>query len=114
MRNSLLLAKSLHSAIIRQGSSILDKSSIRALRTFRFCALKEGPDLRLFSHPATLSRLALWLMDAARDRWAAKADKNKKGEKDLPFVVAALDEERGTWLVVGITGGMEFGNVRKK
>jgi cell division control protein 45 len=51
-------------------------------------------------------------MDAARDKWAQKAEKEKK--KELPFVVAALDEERGNWLVVGITGGMEFGNVRKK
>lgn len=134
MRKSLLLAKSLHTSIIRQGSSLLDKQVIRSLRTFRFCAIKEGPDVRLFTHPATLSRLALWLMDATRDKWAEKANKQKL--KSLPFVVACLDEGsgggtggtgdgaqgtqggaggvKGRWVVVGITGGMADGDVRKK
>lgn len=150
LRSSLLLAKSLHTSIIRQGSSLLDKQSIRSLRSFRFCAIKEGPDVRLFTHPATLSRLAMWLMDATRDKWAAKAEKQKM--KSLPFVVACRDEGaeyaasqgqgqggegmggngNGTgsgtgngangvggqggkgWIVVGITGGMEDGDVRKK
>ena len=146
LRSSLLLAKSLHTSIIRQGSSLLDKQSIRSLRSFRFCAIKEGPDVRLFTHPATLGRLAMWLMDATRDKWAAKAEKQKL--KSLPFVVACRDEgaayaagngadagsaqggaangngnetqtqgagEGGKgWIVVGITGGMEDGDVRKK
>lgn len=53
-------------------------------------------------------------MDATRDKWAGAAVKSDKRKKELPFVVAALDEEKGGWLVVGITGGMEFGSVRKK
>lgn len=106
---------SLHQAIIRQGSSLLDKASIRPLRTFRFATMREGPDLRLFSHPSTLSRLALWLVDATRDRWAAKeAKQGGKGPKSLPFVIACLNEDKGTYLVVGVTGAPEFGDVRRK
>jgi cell division control protein 45 len=83
-------------------------------RTFRFVAMKEGPDLRLFCHPSTLSRLALWLVDATRDRWAEKDTKAGKIVKSLPFVVACLNEDKGTYLVVGVTGAPEFGDVRKK
>ncbi|RXK36072.1 cell division control protein 45 [Tremella mesenterica] len=113
LRKSLPLAMSLHKAIIRQGSSLLDKSTIRALRTFRFAAMKEGPDLRLFCHPSTLSRLALWLVDATRDRWSEKDSKKGQVVKSLPFVVACLNEEKGTFLVVGVTGSPEYGDVRK-
>lgn len=104
----------LQQSIIRQGSSLLDKATIRPLRTFRFAAMREGPDLRLFCHPSTLSRLALWLVDATRDRWAEKDAKAGKQTKSLPFVVACLNEEKGTYLVVGVTGAPEFGDVRKK
>jgi cell division control protein 45 len=113
---SLPLAKTLHQSIIRQGSSLLEKSVIRPLRSFRFAAMAEGPDLRIFCHPSTLSRLALWLVDATRERWAAKDSQNgdKRGKKSLPFVVACLNEARGTYLVVGVTGAPEYGDVRKK
>ena len=81
--------------------------------------MREGPDLRLFCHPATLSRLALWLVDATRERWAEKiANKRNmngaRGKDGLPFVVACLNEDKGTYLVVGVTGAPEFGDVRKK
>jgi cell division control protein 45 len=117
LRQSLPLAKALHTAIIRQGSALLDKSTIRSLRTFRFAAMREGPDLRLFSHPSTLSRLALWLVDSTRERWQAALEAGKGGGekgKALPFVVACLNEDKGTYLVVGVTGAPEFGDVRKK
>ena len=104
----------LHRAIIRAGSGLLEKSAVRPLRTFRFCVLKEGPDLRLFSHASTLSRLALWLMDATRDKWAEKDARSGRDGKALPLVVGCLNEEQGTYLVVGVTGAPEFGDVRKK
>jgi len=104
----------LHRSIIRQGASLLEKNTIRPLRTFRFCALKEGPDLRLFAHPSTLSRLALWLVDATRDRWAERDARSGRSGRALPFVVACLNEDKGSYLVVGVTGAPEFGDVRKK
>jgi len=114
LRKSLPLARTLHQAIIRQGSALLDKATIRPLRTFRLAVMKEGPDLRLFSHPSTLSRLALWLVDATRDKWAEKDAKAGKTVKSLPFVVTCLNEDKGTYLVVGVTGAPEFGDVRRK
>ena len=93
---------------------MLEKYEIRVLKTFRFCVLKEGPDLRLFAHPSTLSRLALWLVDATRDRWAERDSRSGKTVKSLPLVMACLNEERDTYLIVGVTGAPEFGDVRKK
>jgi cell division control protein 45 len=111
----------LQRAIIRQGSSLIDKSKVVPLKWFRLAAITEGPDLNLFVNPATLSRLALWLVDALRDRLAVMAAGREGGgrEKDrrtrsLPVVVACLDERAGTYVVVGVTGAPEFGDVRKK
>jgi cell division control protein 45 len=103
----------LHRAIIRQGISILDKQAIKTLRSFRFCIIKEGPDLPVFAHPSTLSRLGTWLVDAVRDLLEGSAA-GKGRVKALPFILAALDEKRDAFLVVGITGAAEYGDVRKK
>lgn len=114
---------SLQRAIIRQGSSLIDKSKIASLKWFRLAAITEGPDLALFANPATLSRLALWLVDALRDRLTAMMNANggsggeggeKRRTKGLPVVVACLDERAGTYIVVGVTGAPEYGDVRKK
>lgn len=74
--------------------------------------------MALFANPSTLSRLALWLVDALRDRLAAMLHANgggqKRREKSLPLVVACLDVKAGTYIVVGVTGAPEFGDVRKK
>ncbi|KAF8758519.1 CDC45-like protein [Rhizoctonia solani] len=72
--------------------------------------LTQGAHLALFSQAGPLSRLALWLVDALRDK--IKAVKGPRGKESLPFVVACLDERAGSYLVVGVTGAVEFGDVR--
>lgn len=106
---------SLHQAIIRQGSSIIDKRDIRTLRGHRVVVLTQGPDLALFAHPGVLSRLALWLVEALRDRLpATNAATSRSKRKSLPFLVACLNERAGTYIVVGVTAALDFGEVRKK
>lgn len=85
------------------------------MRSHRVVVLSQGPDLALFVHPGVLSRLALWLVDALRDRvGVVGAGKSKKARKSLPFVVACLNEKTGTYIVVGVTAALDFGDVRKK
>lgn len=104
---------SLQRAIIRQGTSIIDKQDIRTMRNHRVVILAQGPDLTLFSHPGVLARLAAWLVDALRDRLpGTTVGKSKK--KSLPFVIACLDEARGQYTVVGIIGALDFNQVRRK
>jgi len=50
-------------------------------------------------------------VDAVRDL----IDKEKMGrKKSLPFVVACMDERKDCFMVVGINGAEQFGDVRKK
>lgn len=80
----------------------------------RVVVLSQGPDLALFAHPSILSRLALWLVDALRDRVPTTNAGNKSKRKSLPFVVACLNENAGTYMVVGVMAALDFGDVRKK
>lgn len=110
----------LHRAVMDQGGYILEKQAIKSLRTYRLAVIKEGPDLAVFRHPSTLLRLALWLVDAVRDLvghgngpQAAAAAAGKR-PKSLPFVLASLNEANDAFLVVGVVGAVEYGDVKKK
>lgn len=127
---SLQLAKALHEAIVSQGVSIIIKQSIKTLRSFRLAVLQDGPSLHLFVQPDTLTRLGYWLIDALRDivgekharrAEAKRARRGNKGDdpdqvstpQNLPFVLAALDTERDVFVVVGIVGASDYGDVSK-
>lgn len=114
LRQALSLSMSLHRAIIRQGTSIIDKQDVRTMRNHRVVVLSQGPDLALFSHPGVLARLALWLVDTLRDRLPGTITSARTKKKSLPFVLACLDEINSQYVIVGVTGALEFGDVRKK
>ncbi|KAH7340891.1 CDC45-like protein [Rhizoctonia solani] len=111
LQHAIPLAKSLHQAVLNQGSELIERAgAIKTYRKFRMAILTQGAHLALFSQPGPLSRLALWLVDALRDK--VKAVKGPRGRESLPFVVACLDEKANSYLVVGVTGAVEFGDVR--
>ena len=105
---------SLQRAIIRQGTSIIDKQDIRTMRNHRVVILTQGPDLELFCNPSILTRLALWLVDALRDRLPGTIFGSQTKKKALPFVVACLNESRARYTVVGIMASVDFDQLRKK
>lgn len=106
---------SLHRSIIRQGTSIIDKQDIKTMRNHRVVVLSQGPDLNLFVHPGVLSRLALWLVDALRERVAATSVAGSRSKrKGLPIVVACLNEDTDQYVVVGVMASMNYGQVLKK
>ncbi|KAI0341751.1 CDC45-like protein [Trametopsis cervina] len=114
MRRALPLSMALHRAIIRQGTSIIDKQDIKTFHGHRVVVLTQGPDLALFSHPGVLSRLALWLVEALRDKVSPTiATSSRSRRKSLPFIVACLNEKAGTYIVVGVTAAKDFGEVKK-
>lgn len=141
---SLSLARSLHTAILGVGTSLIDKQSIRTLKSFRLAVLRDGPHLDVFStQPAMLTRLGMWLTDALRDivteqerkkrelkrqrkeskirrRPHSARDGAEEADEDaaaaltsLPFVLCALDATRDIYLVVGLIGSPEFGDVKR-
>ena len=103
---SVPLAQHLLRAILRTGTALMSKHQIRHLRAFRMGVVKEGPDLGLFaSSPGALVKLALWVGEAV-----AVSERDTKGvEGGTPLLLAALDESRGTYVVVGTGGGMGSG-----
>ncbi|TFK29808.1 cell division control protein 45 [Coprinopsis marcescibilis] len=113
LREAIRLAMAVHRAIIRQGTSIIDKQDIRTMRNHRVVVLTQGPDLHLFHHPGMLTRLALWLIDALRDRLPATANAARSKRKDLPFVLACLHEAKAAYTVAGIMASPEFGDTRR-
>ena len=116
LRDALRLSMSLHRAVIRTGSALIDARAIRTMRGHRVVLLTQGPDLALFCAPGPLARLARWLVDAMRERVDPSRTANSRSKKknSLPIVVAALNEREGTYLVLGINAALELGDVRKK
>jgi cell division control protein 45 len=114
LRDALTLSMTVHRKIIDQGTSIIDKQDIRTMRNHRVVVITQGPHLALFSHPGALSRLALWLVEALRDRLPGTSVSARSKRKSLPFVVACLNESTQSYLVVGVMAALDFGDVRKK
>ena len=105
LKHALPTAQHLHRAILRTGTSLLEKKQIRHLQAFRMAVVKEGPDVQLFSHPAALTKLALWVGEAIAEQEREQRGKVGKGGKGTPLVLAGLNESRGIYVVVGTGGG---------
>lgn len=78
------------------------------------CVVKDGPDVALFTHPAALTKLALWIGEAIAQQERESKGKLAHGGRGTPLVVAGLNEKRGVYVVVGTGGGgggsMGFGD----
>lgn len=105
LKHALPVAQHLHRAILRTGTSLLEKKQIRHLRAFRMAVVKEGPDVQLFTHPSALTKLALWIGEAVAEQEREQKGKIGKGGKGTPLVLAGLNENRGVYVVVGTGGG---------
>ncbi|GLI79637.1 DNA replication initiation factor cdc45 [Penicillium ochrochloron] len=108
LMEALPLAQHLHRAILRTGTSLLSKHQIRHLRAFRIAVVKDGPDVKLFTNPGALTKLALWIAEAIKVQEREKGDSVKIGRKraaGTPLVLAGLDEDRDLYVVVGTGGG---------
>ncbi|KAF5615684.1 cell division control 45 [Fusarium sp. NRRL 25303] len=105
LKAGLPTAQFLHRAIYRTGTSLINKKQIKHLRAFRMCVVKEGPDVSLFTHPAALTKLSLWIGEALTEQERETHGKLSHGGRGTPLVVASLNEKRGVYVVVGTGGG---------
>lgn len=67
--------------------------------------VKEGPDVQMFTHPAALTKLALWVGEAIAEQERDQRGKIGKAGRSTPLVLASLNEARGVFVVVGTGGG---------
>ncbi|KAI1386303.1 CDC45-like protein [Hypoxylon trugodes] len=105
LKTGLPTAQHLHRAIFRTGTSLIGKRQIKHLHAFRLCVIKDGPDVPLFTHPAALTKLALWVGEALAEQEKDANGKLAHGGRGTPLVVASLHEKRGVYVVVGTGGG---------
>jgi cell division control protein 45 len=105
LKGGLSTAQFLHRAIYRTGTSLINKKQIKHLRAFRMCVVKDGPDVALFTHPAALTKLSLWIGEALAEQERDSHGKLSHGGRGTPLVVASLNEKRGVYVVVGTGGG---------
>ncbi|KAI1434453.1 CDC45-like protein [Xylaria sp. CBS 124048] len=105
LKAGLPTAQYLHRAIFRAGTSLIGKRQIKHLHAFRMCVIKDGPDVALFTHPAALTKLALWIGEALAEQEKDANGKLAHGGRGTPLVIASLNEQRGVYVVVGTGGG---------
>ena len=105
LKHALPIAQYLHRAILRTGTSLIEKRQVRHLQAFRMSVVKEGPDVSLFTHPAALTKLALWVGEAISEQERDQRGRIGRGGRGTPLVLAALNEPRGIYVVVGTGGG---------
>jgi cell division control protein 45 len=105
LKAALPTAQLLHRAILRTGTSVIEKRQIRTLNRFRFTIIKDGPDVKLFTHPSALTKLTLWLGEALAELDISKRGRLGSRGRGTPFVCACLNEERGVYVIVGSGGG---------
>ncbi|KAI5797625.1 CDC45-like protein [Geopyxis carbonaria] len=107
LKAALPTAMDLHRAILRTGTTLIEKRLIKPLRAFRLAVVKEGPDLAIFTHPNALSKLGLWISEAVI------AQETERSKRHLPLVIACLNERRGVYVVVGTALGAQAANTAR-
>ncbi|KAJ3308523.1 hypothetical protein HDV04_001178 [Boothiomyces sp. JEL0838] len=94
--HGILLSIHYQKILVSTGSSLLLKKRVQTLKHFQFCVLKsgygDGEQLHLFGKSIPLLyRLSTFIIEAYKEH----------RQKNLPFVIAALDEQTNTYLVLG-------------
>ncbi|RHY30903.1 hypothetical protein DYB32_003940 [Aphanomyces invadans] len=108
MERGMHMAMQLQQAIVHLGMSILDRKLLVRVKHFRYVCLRLSEEEELlFSHPSTLSKLALFLVDVHREqgKWI--------GKHAAPFVLVAHVKARNVYLVVGVTCPERAGDIHR-
>lgn len=113
LRRSLALAMTVHRYIHETGVAIIDRQDIRTMHNHRVVHLSQGPHMDLFLNYGMLRRLALWLIDALRDKLPVLQNTRSK-KKSLPIIIACLNEPQSSYIVVGVSAAVDFGRTERK
>lgn len=96
IQSGIELAKQQQAAIKAQVRNFIDTHQVVCTGPFIYAYVEEGtPNMKFFSRPLTLCKLARFL----REAWIS----SYKKARDYPFILSApVDLEKGTCLVVGV------------
>lgn len=95
INKGLDIAKDYQQVIFKTGVMIMEKKMIKNLRVFRLIVLKDEfiANLAFYRNPLNLTRLGQWVLESLAEL---------EYQPLLPLVLAALDSETDTYLVVGL------------
>jgi len=101
------LAKNLQQAIIRVGTSLIERKDIKIASFFRYVMLDNDylADIKLFQYPLALQKLGLFVMENYREI--------KRKARDMPMIMSVKNSKKGTTLVLAIIGYQREENSRK-
>lgn len=93
-------AKNIQKIIFRTGTSLLERKMVKNLKLYRLCVLNDGsiPDLKIFNNPLILSKLGNWILENITELEFLNNNLNFL----KPLVVASLDTDTDTYLVIGL------------
>lgn len=95
LKRGIQLAMKQQQVCIQEATKIITHRLVRTGRKFRYIVLKHSTDLAwLASHPLSLSKLALFIVEAMRDTKSAH----------LPLVLAAFQTQSQLYQVVATNG----------
>ena len=91
-------AKQMQQAIVRVGTSIIERKEVKIAQSFRYVMLENDylADVKLFQYPLALQKLGLFIMEAYQSE--------KKNSKDRPMVISVKNSKKGMTLVLAIIG----------
>lgn len=88
----------LQCAIVRQATSLIQRKDILQLGRYRVAFIKDTPDLKYFTHPLALSKLAHFLVDTLIDMGRRPSNRCK------PLILTAMLPNSDQCLLVGVEG----------
>ncbi|KAJ1977822.1 DNA replication initiation factor cdc45 [Dimargaris verticillata] len=107
-------------AIVEQGMAVIERRSVKTLKTFRLAVLTDSQPL--FHHPLTLTQLALFLLHSIKHGNAltgtpttSTSNQSKRlarRAESLPLVIASFNPVQNAYLVVGLSSGDRFSSVK--
>eukprot|EP00658_Telonema_sp_P-2_P077364 TRINITY_DN6978_c0_g1_i3.p1 TRINITY_DN6978_c0_g1~~TRINITY_DN6978_c0_g1_i3.p1 ORF type:complete len:574 (-),score=126.51 TRINITY_DN6978_c0_g1_i3:286-2007(-) len=96
IEEGLDFAMQLQEAILKNASHMVLKKNVTTSGVFRYAYLKDSADVQIFVNPHSLTALAEFLASFYKEKNPTR--------KPKPFVLCALDEVRGTYLLVAVDG----------
>jgi len=107
IKQGIELAIEMQTAIVNQGTTLIEKKSILPAQELRYAIMYNDnlQEVKFFQYPLALQKLALFVMDAYKE--------SKKSAKDKPLVLCVLNSKTNIFLVVGVTGMQGMSEVPK-
>ena len=95
------LAKDMQQAIIRVGTSIIERKEVKVSASFRYCMLENDylSDVKLFQYPLALKKLGMFIIDDYKEL--------KQNAKAKPLIMSVKNSKKGTTLVVAVVDNRE-------